>query len=76
LTLTTVRAFVRSNVVVLAQHGLWRYLDSGEVKGEAEIACHFRVEGGRVALFARYDHLHDALAAAGLTPADELPIAA
>jgi len=76
LTLTTLRAFVSGADVVLADYGLWRYVDSGEVNGEAEIACRFRVADGRVALFARYDDLDDALAAAHLTPADEIPLGA
>src|SRR5262245_29215808 len=33
LSLETLRAFVRGNVVVLAQHGVWRSVESGEVIG-------------------------------------------
>jgi SnoaL-like domain len=71
LSLETLRVFARGDVVVVAQRGVWRSAETGEVTGEAEIASCFRVEGGRVARFARYDSLDGALADAGLTHGDE-----
>ena len=72
LTLTTVRAFARGNLVALAQHGVWRSLESGEITEERDLASHYRVAVGRVLRFARYDTLAEALAATGLTEADEV----
>jgi hypothetical protein len=72
LSLETRRVFERGQVVVAAQHGVWRSVESGEVVGEAEVASLFRVEGRRVVRFARYDRLEVALAEAGLTEADEV----
>jgi hypothetical protein len=71
--LTTLRAFARGSHVVVAQQGVWRSLDTGEVTGEREIASYFRVEDGRVARYARFDNLDDALAEAGLSQRDEIP---
>jgi hypothetical protein len=70
LTLTTLRAFARGNTVVFAQHATWRAAESGEVAGERHLASRFDVEGGRVARFARYDDLDEALASAGLSDAN------
>jgi hypothetical protein len=72
LSLTTLRAFARDDIVVLAQHGVWRSAETGEVIGEQDLASLFRVGGGRVVRFARYDGLDEALAAAGLTDADAI----
>lgn len=72
LTLETQRIFVRDQVVVVAQHGVWRSVETGEAQGEADLASRFRVVDGRVAQFARHDQLEQALEAAGLDPADEL----
>lgn len=72
LTLETQRVFARDQVVVVAQHGVWRSTETGEVQGEADLASRFRVADGRVVQFARHDRLDQALAAAGLEPADEL----
>ncbi|HEY0739172.1 MAG TPA: nuclear transport factor 2 family protein [Herpetosiphonaceae bacterium] len=72
LTLETQRVFARDQVVVVAQHGVWRSVETGEVQGEADLASRFRVADGRVAQFARYDRLEQALEAAGLELADEL----
>lgn len=72
LQLETLRMYERGNVVVVAQHGVWRSVDTGDVVGEADIASRFRVNDGRVVQFARYDHLNEALAEAGLTDGDEL----
>ncbi len=71
LRLETLRVFARGSVVVVAQRGLWRSIETGGVTGEADIAACFRVEGQRVARVARYDSLDVALAEAGLTDADE-----
>jgi hypothetical protein len=72
LTLQTRRTFARGDVVVLAQHGVWRSLETGAV-GEAEVASRFRVNGGHVVQFARHDDLALALREAGLCEADEVP---
>ena len=73
LTIETQRTFTRENVVVVAQHGVWRSVENGEVTGEADLASRFRVEQGRVVQFARHDRLDTALAEAGLSEADECP---
>jgi hypothetical protein len=72
LTLTTQRVFARDDTVVVAQHGVWRSVETGEVVGEADVASEFRVDGQRVTYYARYDSLDEALATAGLEQADEL----
>lgn len=72
LTLETQRVFARDQVVVVAQHGVWRSVETGEVQGEADLASRFRVADGRVVQFARHDRLEQALDAAGLELADEL----
>ena len=66
LSLKTVRAFAGGNLVVLAQHGVWRSMDSGEMTEERDLASHYRVAAGRVLRFARYDTLAEAFAATGL----------
>jgi hypothetical protein len=72
LTLTTMRAFVRGDTVVLAQRGVWHALDTGAVTGDRTLATVFQLNDQRqVARFARFDDLAEALAAAGLGPADE-----
>jgi ribosomal protein S18 acetylase RimI-like enzyme len=72
LTLKTQRAFGRGGTIVLAQRGTWRSAETGAVTGESDLASWFEIGGGRVARFARYDSLDQALAAAGLTRADEI----
>lgn len=72
LKLETQRIFARDQVVVVAQHGVWRSVETGEVQGEADIASRFRVADGRVIQFARHDRLEQALEAAGLDISDEL----
>jgi len=74
LHLSTLRAFARDNVVVVAQHGVWRSLETGEVTGSRDLASRFRVEGQRVVQFARYDDLDVALDEAGLHDSDEIPV--
>ena len=71
LRLQTRRAFARGDAVVLAQHGVWRSVETGEVTGEAEVAARFRVNGQRVVQFARHDSLDAALAEAGLDHSDD-----
>lgn len=71
LSLKTLRVFVRGNVVVVAQRGVWHSVETGEVTGEHPIASCFRVAGRRVVRFARYDSLDAALDAVGLDYADE-----
>ena len=74
LHLTTLRVFARDNVVVVAQHGVWRSPETGEVTGERDLASSFRVAGAQVVQFARHDTLDAALAAAGLAAADAQPL--
>lgn len=75
LSLTTQRAFIRDNIVVVAQHGIWRSLETGAITGAADLASRFRVEEQRISQFARYDTLDRALAEAGLSEADEVALA-
>ena len=72
LSLKTLRVFGRDNVVVVAQHGVWRSVETGEVTGEHNIASRFRVDGQRIVQFARYDSLDLALDEAGLNYSDEI----
>lgn len=72
LQLTTLRTFARGNVVVLAQHAIWRSMEDGDGIGEADLASQFQVDGQQVTKFARYNSLDEALATAGLTFADEV----
>jgi SnoaL-like domain len=74
LRLTTERIFARGEVVVVAQRGVWAGQVPGAAPVERHLASRFRVTGGRVAQFARYDDLATALAAAGLDDADEVPV--
>jgi hypothetical protein len=73
LSLETQRIFVRGTVVVLAQHGRWRSIETGEIMGQRDLACLFRVDGRRVVQFARYDSLDEAMQAAGFNDQDEVP---
>jgi hypothetical protein len=57
----------------MAYHGVW-HGTTGAVAGTADFAACFHVSGGQVTRFARYDSLDDALAAANLTPADEVSL--
>jgi len=74
LHLTILRVFARGNIVVVAQHGIWRSLETGEVTSERDLASRFRVEGQRVVQVARYDTLGVALDEAGLHHSDEIPV--
>ena len=74
LHLATLRVFARGNTVVLAQHGVWRSLDTGEVTGERILASRFQVADHRVAQIARHDSLDVALNEAGLDYLDEIRI--
>lgn len=70
-TFQTRETFAAGESVVVAQHGAWRDADTGEVRGEADVATRFRIDGARVAEMERYDDLDAALHAAGLTEADK-----
>lgn len=73
LTLTPLRAFLRDNVVVVEQRGVWRDIDRGRVTGDKVLASAFQVDDqGQVSRFARFDTLREALDAAGLTERDEV----
>jgi SnoaL-like domain len=75
VTLEPLRAFARGGAVVVAQRGVWHDPASGEVIDEAQVASCFRVDGGRVAHYQRFDNLGAALEAAGLTEEDEAALA-
>lgn len=70
LTLTSRRFFADGEAVVAAQHGVWRDADTGDIKGEADVASSFRVSNGKVIRYARFDDLASALADVGLTEAN------
>jgi Domain of unknown function (DUF4440) len=73
LSLTTLRAFVRHDAVVLEQQAVWHAVDTGEVTGEMVLASAFRVDSqNQVARVARCDTLGEALATTGLDVADEV----
>lgn len=72
LTFTTLRIFGRGNRVVLAQHGVWRSGETGEVMGEQDLASSFQVDSQQVVQIARYDSLDIALAEAGLDDSNEI----
>lgn len=74
LHLTTLRAFVHDNYVGVAQHGVWRSVETGEVTGERDLASRFLIDGHRVGQYARYDSLDVALNDAGLHYSDEIPL--
>jgi hypothetical protein len=72
MSLESLCTFARDDRVVVAQHAVWRSVESGDVIGEADVASQFRVKGGRVTQYARYDSLDEALEAARLNDADEI----
>jgi hypothetical protein len=72
VSLESLRTFARDDQVVVAQHAVWRSVETGEVIGEADVASQFRVKGGRVTQYARYDSLDEALEAARLNYVDEI----
>lgn len=72
LSLTTLRTFARGDIVVMAQHGVWRSIENSEIQGEADLASSFRVANGRVMQYARHGDLETALAQTGLVPANEI----
>src|SRR5262245_29150439 len=72
LSFTTLRIFARGHTVVVAQHGVWRSVETGEAIGESDLASRFRVENQRVTQFARYDNLDTALKEAELNDSDEI----
>lgn len=74
LHLTTERIFARGAVVVIAQHGVWRSPETGEIIGEAALATLLRMAANRVHYLMRTDDLATALAQAGLNEADEHPL--
>ena len=65
------KRFVAGDTVVVAQRGIWHSPETGQSLGEANVASVFRVKDGRVAYYARYDALEDALLRAGLSESDE-----
>ena len=72
LSLETLRVFASGNAVVVAQHGVWRSVDTGEVSGERSVSSSFWIEDQRVARIERYDSLDVALDEAGIGYSDEV----
>jgi hypothetical protein len=72
LQLETLRTFAKDDVVAVAQHGVWRSIETNEVTGEADVATVFRVTNNCVAYLARYDSLEEAFEKSSLTHADEV----
>jgi hypothetical protein len=58
--------------VVVEQDAVWSDPVIGAELGRARVASRFAVRGGTVARYQRHDSLDAALAAAGLTVADEV----
>jgi ketosteroid isomerase-like protein len=71
-TFVTRATYARGDVVVVAQHGVWRDVATGTVVGEADVATRFVVRHGQVAELERYPDADTALRAASLTIADAL----
>jgi ketosteroid isomerase-like protein len=72
-TFQTRETFAARDAVVVAQRGVWRDVQTGELRGEADVATRFRVADARVAEMERYDDVAAALRAAGLTESDRQP---
>jgi ketosteroid isomerase-like protein len=72
-TFQTRETYAAGDAVVVTQHGVWRDPETGEMRGEADVATRFRVADGRVAEMERYDDVAAALQAAGLTETDHQP---
>ena len=72
LSLETLRVFADGKEVVVAQHGTWRSVDTGEVIGESSVASRFLVEGQHVQRVERYDSLEVALDRAGINYSNEI----
>lgn len=68
---TDQRYFVRGQTVAVYGVIEWRYVESGEVAGRDEGATLCRVRDGRIVRFEIHDGLASALAAGGMTQADE-----
>jgi hypothetical protein len=72
LTLETFRTFAKDEVVIMAQHGTWRSVETNEVMSKADVATVFHVADGQVTYLARYDGLEEALSKANLSVEDEI----
>ena len=72
-TFSTRAAYARGDVVVIAQHGVWRDLATAAVVGEADVATRFVVRDAQVAELERYGDLTAALVAAALSLEDGQP---
>jgi hypothetical protein len=74
LTLDTKRIFANDTAVVVEQHGVWRDVDTKDIKGEADLGSSFRVVDGHVTRYARFDTLALALEDAELTETYEVNV--
>lgn len=72
-TFQTRETYAAGDAVVVAQHGVWRDMETGEIRGEADVVTRFRLADGRVAEMERYHDVAIALQAAGLSEADRRP---
>ena len=72
-TFATRASYARGDVVVVAQHGVWRDLATAAVVGEADVATRFVIRDAQVAELERYADLGTALGAAALSPDDAQP---
>ena len=71
LQLHPLRAFCRSDQVVIEERGEW-HAPTGELTGTQTVATHFTVIDDRISRIMRYDDLTTALTSAGLNQADEV----
>ncbi|HET7627082.1 MAG TPA: hypothetical protein VFK44_01725 [Bacillales bacterium] len=72
LSLQTRARYVKDDIVVLEQDGVWTDGD-GNVTGEANVSTVMKVEDGKVKYVSRYDNdLDKALTHAGLSRKDQI----
>lgn len=67
------QTFARGGVAVVEQEAEWVAAMTGDTRGRMIVATLFEVTGGLLSKVLRYDHLDEALAAAGLNSADSMP---
>ena len=72
IVLENQRFFGRGEAVVAAQVARWPKHEGTDGAEPVPVATAFRVSDGRITRVARHDNLADALADAGLSPADAL----
>ncbi|MGG3622258.1 hypothetical protein ABES25_01600 [Bacillus gobiensis] len=60
LTLSTKNVYAKGETVVFEQHGVWKD-EEGNIKSEADVSSHMRIENGKVMYLSRYDNVEQAL---------------